>query len=155
MPVNRKTLIAELEKKKAGLWNGMLPKTVDYFIRGPCYQWGGLQETYAAIGDDDELLTLVMKLILRWFGHVSRSSGLAEMIMHGTIKGRRSSRQKKMWEDIIRSWQEWTLPAQLGHLKQNQMERDSCEVICGAPTIFQVYGIEKNRIELLWFGFFI
>ena len=26
------------------------------------------------------------------------------------------------------------------------MERDCCEFICGAPTTFQVYGIELNRI---------
>ena len=30
----------------------------------------------AAIGEYDELLTLVKKRKLRWFGHVSRSSGL-------------------------------------------------------------------------------
>ena len=27
------------------------------------------------------------------------------------------------------------------------MERDCCEFICGAPTTFQCYGIELNRIE--------
>ena len=26
------------------------------------------------------------------------------------------------------------------------MERGSCEFICGAPTTFQGYGIEKNRM---------
>ena len=28
------------------------------------------------------------------------------------------------------------------------MERGCCEFICGAPTTFQGYGIEQNRIEL-------
>ena len=35
----------------------------------------------AAIGEYDELLTLVKKRKLRWFGHVSRSSGLAKTII--------------------------------------------------------------------------
>ena len=53
-----------------------------------------------AIGEYDELLTLVKKLKLRWFGHVSRSSGLAKTILQGTVKGKRKrGRQKKRWED--------------------------------------------------------
>ena len=35
------------------------------------------------IGESDELLTLVKKPELRWFGHVSMSSGLAK---HGESK---------------------------------------------------------------------
>ena len=59
----------------------------------------------AAIGDYDELLTLVKKRKLRWFGHVSRSSGLAKIILQGTVKGQRKrGRQKKKWEDNIKEW---------------------------------------------------
>ena len=57
----------------------------------------------AAIGEYDELPTLVKKRKLRWFGHVSRSSGLAKTIIQGTAKGKRKrSRQKKRWEDNIK-----------------------------------------------------
>ena len=42
---------------------------------------------------------------LQWYGHVSRSSGLAKTILQGTVKGgRRQGRQKKSWEDNIREW---------------------------------------------------
>ena len=41
----------------------------------------------AAIGEYDELLTLVKKRKLRWFGHVSRSTCLAKTIFQGTVKG--------------------------------------------------------------------
>ena len=59
----------------------------------------------AAIGEYDELLTLVKKRKLRWFGHVSRSSGLAKTILQGTVKGKRKrGRQKKSWEDNIKEW---------------------------------------------------
>ena len=58
-----------------------------------------------AIGEYDELLTLVKKRKLRWFGYVSRFSGLAKTILQGTVKGKRKrSRQKKMWEDNIKEW---------------------------------------------------
>ena len=59
-----------------------------------------------AIGEYNELLTLVKKRKLRWFGHVSRSSGLAKTIMQGTVKGKRKGRQKKKWEDNIKEWTE-------------------------------------------------
>ena len=59
----------------------------------------------AAIGEYDELLTLVKKRKLRWFGHVSRSSGLAKTILQGAVKGKRKrGRQKKRWEDNIKEW---------------------------------------------------
>ena len=59
----------------------------------------------AVIGEYDELLTLVKKGKLRWFGHVSRSSGLAKTILQCTVKGkRRRGRQKKRWEDNIKEW---------------------------------------------------
>ena len=42
---------------------------------------------------------------MQWYGHVTRSSGLAKTILQGTIKGgRRQGRQKKRWEDNISEW---------------------------------------------------
>ena len=58
-----------------------------------------------AIGEYDELLTLVKKRKLRWFGHVSRSSGLAKTTLQGTVKRKgKGGRQKKSWEDNIKEW---------------------------------------------------
>ena len=59
----------------------------------------------AAIGKHNELLTLVKKWKQRWFGHSSRSSGLAKMILQHTVLGkRRKGRQKKRCEDNIKEW---------------------------------------------------
>ena len=58
----------------------------------------------AAIGEYDKLLTLVKKRKLRWFDHVSKSSGLAKTIVQGTVKGKRRGRHKKRWEDNIKEW---------------------------------------------------
>ena len=57
----------------------------------------------AAIGEYDELQTVVKKRKLRWFGHVSRSSGLAKTILQGTVKGKRKKRQTK--EEVGRQYQ--------------------------------------------------
>ena len=58
-----------------------------------------------AIGVHDDLLTMVKKRKLRWYGHISRSSGMAKTILQGTVKGaRRRGRQKKRWEDNIKEW---------------------------------------------------
>ena len=48
---------------------------------------------------------MVKKRKLRWYGHISRSSGMAKTILHGTVKGaRRRGRQKKRWQDNIKEW---------------------------------------------------
>ena len=58
-----------------------------------------------ATGVYDDLLTMVKKRKLRWYGHISRSSGMAKTILQGTVKGaRRRGRQKKRWEDNIKEW---------------------------------------------------
>ena len=42
-----------------------------------------------AIGPHEDLLTIVKRGKLQWYGHVSRSSGLAKSILQGTVKGGR------------------------------------------------------------------
>ena len=58
-----------------------------------------------AIGPREDLLTILKRRKLQWYGYVSRSSGLAETILQGTVKtGRRQGRQRKRWEDNIAEW---------------------------------------------------
>ena len=62
-------------------------------------------KTQQAIGAHEDLLTTVKRRKLQWYGHVSRSSGLAKTILQGTVKGgRRQGGQRKRWEDNIREW---------------------------------------------------
>ena len=86
----------------------------------------------AAIGEYDKLLILVKKWRLRWFGHVSKSSGLAKTILQGTVKGKRRGRHKKRWKTILKSGQKWNLSAQLGQLKTGQGGKGLLQFICGA-----------------------
>ena len=58
-----------------------------------------------AIGSHKDLLTMVKRCKLQWYGHVSHSSGLDKTIVQGTVKGgRRQGSQRKRWEDNIREW---------------------------------------------------
>ena len=58
-----------------------------------------------ACGPLDDLLAIVKQRKLKWYGHVTRSSGLAKTILQGTVRrSRKRGRQKKRWEDNIREW---------------------------------------------------
>ena len=58
-----------------------------------------------AIGPYEDLLTIVKRQKLQWYGHVSRSSGLVKTILHGRVKGgKRQGRQRKKWKDDIMEW---------------------------------------------------
>ena len=59
-----------------------------------------------------DLLTSVKRCKLKWYGHVTRSSGLAKTILQGTVQGgRQRGRHRKRWEDNIKEWTglEWNI----------------------------------------------
>ena len=58
-----------------------------------------------AIGPHEDLMIIVKRCKLQWYGNVSHSSGLAKTILQGTVKGgRRQGGQRKRWEDNIKEW---------------------------------------------------
>ena len=89
-----------------------------------------------AIRPHKDLLTTVKRRKLQWYGHVSRSSGLAKTILQGTVKvGRRQGRQKKRWEDNIREWTGLEFAkSQRAVENRGKMEETGSEIICGAPA---------------------
>ena len=114
-------------------------------------------EIQQAIGPIEDLLTIVMRCKLQWYGHVSRSSGLAKTILQGTVNGgRRQGGQRKRWEDNIREWtglefgksqravengkmdRPGVRQVQEGIGEQNKMEKTGCKIICGAPTTLEI-----------------
>ena len=104
-------------------------------------------EIQAVIGEYDGLLALVGRRKLRWFGHVSRSSGLAKTILQGTVEGRRKrGRQRKRQEDGVEEWTGIDFVNSSGASEGGTDGEGCCEFICAAPTTFQCYRIEKNRI---------
>ena len=99
------TLTAELEKRTQAFEMRCYRGLLNISYRDHVTNEEVRRKIQAAIGEYDELLTLVKKQKLRWFGHVSMSSGLAKTILQGTVKGKRKrGRQKKRWEDNIKEW---------------------------------------------------
>ena len=95
-----------------------------------------------AIGPQEDLLTIIKRRKSQWYGHVSRSSGLAKTILQGTVKGgRRHGRQRNRWEDNIRNGQAWSSPSPRGQWRTGKkMEETASEIICGTPAILVVKG---------------
>ena len=115
------TLTAELEKRTHAFEMRCYRRLLNISYKDHVTNEEVRRKIQAAIGENDELLTLVKKRKLKWFGHVSRFSCLAKTILLGTVKGKRKrDRQKKRWEDSIKARQEWTLPSQLGQPKTGQ-----------------------------------
>ena len=100
------TLTAELEKRTHAFEMRCYRRLLNISYKDHVTNEEIGRKIQAAIGEYDELLTLVKKRKLRWFGHVSMSSGLAKTILEGTVKGTRKKkgRQKKRWEDNINEW---------------------------------------------------
>ena len=96
------TLTAELEKGTQAFEMRCYRRLLNISYKDHVTNEEVRRKIQAAIG---ELLPLVKKRKLRWFGHVSRSSGLAKTILQGIVKGKRKrGRQKKRWEDNIKEW---------------------------------------------------
>ena len=99
-----------------------------------------------AIRPHEDLLTIVKRCQLQWYGHVSHSSGLAKTILQGTVKGgRRQGRQRKQTEEEVgRQHQGMDSPG--GHQipegsgEQGKLEESGCEIICAAPVTLAVKG---------------
>uniref|UniRef100_UPI003AF58680 hypothetical protein n=1 Tax=Thiolapillus sp. TaxID=2017437 RepID=UPI003AF58680 len=96
-----------------------------------------------ATGSHEDLLTIVKRRKLQWYGHVSLSSGLAKTTLQGTVKGgRRQGRQRKGWEDNIREWTGLEFgKSQRAMKSREKMEKTSCKIICSAPTTLAVKGL--------------
>ena len=91
--------------------------------------------TRQAIGPHEDPLTTVKRRKLKWYGHVTRSTGLAKTILQGTVQGeRRRGKQKNRWKDNISEWTGMTLGAAMR--KAEGMEGAGCQVICAmAPHL--------------------
>ena len=94
-----------------------------------------------AIEPHEALLTIVNRRKLKWYGHVSRSSGLAKTILQSTVKGeRRQGREKEVGRQRQGMDRPGVCQVPEGSGEQGKMGETGCEIICGAPTTLAVKG---------------
>ena len=96
------TLTAELEKRTHALEMRCYRRLLNILYRVYVTDAEVRRKIKAGIGEYDELLSLA-KRRKRWFGHVSRSTGLAKTILQGRVKGKRKKRQIE--EEVGRQYQ--------------------------------------------------
>ena len=106
-----------------------------------------------AIGMHDDLLIMVKKRKLRWYGHISRSSGMSTTFLQGTAKGaRRRGSQKKRWEDNIKEW----TGMGFGDSLRTAEDREGWKgIVATSPTTSEVKGLRWDGMSddvSLWPG---
>ena len=89
------------------------------------------------------MMTMVKRRKLQWYGNVSRSPGLAESILQGTVEeGRRQGRHRKRWEDNIREWTGLELGKSPRAVEnRGKWRKQDAKIICGTPTTLAVKGL--------------
>ena len=95
-----------------------------------------------AIGSHGDLLTIVKRRKLQWYGHVSRSSGRGQNHLARHSERRKKIRQTE--EEEGRQHQGMDRPGVRqvpeGSGEKGKMEETGCEIICGAPTTLVIKG---------------
>ena len=147
-------------KKNTSHGNEVLPQDTTHLIQRPCYQRGSSCRDPTGNWTTEDLLTIVKRRKLQWYGHVSCSSGPAKTILQRTVKGGRRvswcfepSQPQRITLGLREEYkadrgrggkttsgngQAWSLASPRGQWKIGKMEKTGCKIICGAPTTLAV-----------------
>ena len=99
-----------------------------------------------AIEPYEDLQTAVKRRKLKWYGQVTRSSGLAKTILEGAVQGgRRRGRQRKRWKDNIKEWTGLEWNSILREAENREEWRKLVVNLQWCPNGQPVYGIDKIR----------
>ena len=112
------TLTADTERRIQAMEMRCLRKLLGITYRDHISNEEVRNRTRQAIGPHEDLLTTVKRRKLKWYGHVTRSSGLAKK------GGRKRGRQKKRWEDNIPEWTGMTLGAAMRKAERREEWRE-------------------------------
>ena len=128
-------------KKNTSHGNEVLPQDTTHLIQRPCYQREVRAKIQQVIGPHENLLTIVRRPKLQWYGHVSRSSGLAGQ-NHLARHSERGKKTRQTEEEVGRQHQGMDRPGvrqvSEGSGEQGKREETGCEIICGAPSTLAV-----------------
>jgi len=136
------TLTAEIERKIQGMEMRCYRKVLNISYKDHITNQEVKNRIRKAIGPYEGLLTVVKRRKMKWYGHVTRSSGLAKTILQGTVQGgRRRGRPRKNWGDNITEW----TGLQLRNTLREAEDREGWRKLVakssrGAPTVIQTMG---------------
>ena len=120
--------------------NEMLPQDTTHLIQEQITKKEVRAKIQQAIGALEDLLAIVKRRKLQWYGHISRSSGLAKNhLARHSERGKKTRRTKK---EVGRQHQGMDRPGVRqvpeGSGEQGKMEQTGCKIISGAPTTLAV-----------------
>ena len=128
------TLTAELQRRIQAIEMRHYHKILHISYREVCAK---IQQ---AIGQHKDLLTMVKRRKLQWYGHVIRSKPPCK----AQWKGEEDNFTRQTEEKVGRQHQGMDRPGVRqvpeGCGKQGKMEKTGCEIICGAPATLAVKG---------------
>ena len=105
------TLTAELEKRMQAFEMRCYQRLLNIMYKDDVTNKEVHKKIQATIGEYDELLILVKKRKLRWFGHVSKSA-LAKIIYYrASVKEKKKEEEvdrRRVGKTVLKSRQEWT-----------------------------------------------
>ena len=95
-----------------------------------------------AIGPQEDLLTIVKRCRLQWYGQVSCSSGLAKTILQAQWNGEEDQADRgRGGKTTSGNGQARSSASVRGLWRTGKMEKTGCKIICGAPTTLVVKGL--------------
>ena len=128
-------------KKNASHGNEVLPQDATHLIQDHVTNEEVRAKIRQAIGPHEDILTIVKRRKLQWYGHASRLSRLAKTILQSTVKG---GKRHGGQDEVRREHQGMDRPGvrQVPDCsgEQGKMEETGREIICGAPTTHAVKG---------------
>ena len=135
------TLTAELEKKIQTTEMRCYRRLLDISYKDHVSNAEVRKRITNAVGQYEDLLNTVKRRKLKWYGHVTRSTGLAKTILQGTVQGKRKrGRQRRRWEDNITEWTGKTMGDNLRRAEDKNRWRELVFKSCGAPTVAPTTG---------------
>ena len=141
-----RTLTAEIERRIQALEMRCYRRLLNISFKDHVANEEVRNRIQNAFGVHDDLLTMEKKRKLRWYGHMSRSSGMVKTILQGTVKGaRRRGRQKKRWENNMKEWTGMVFGDSLRAAEDRLGWKGIVATSCGDPTTSKLKRLRDKR----------